>query len=143
MNRVGGLAILTLAVLYGLEARSFNVRFVADPIGPKAFPFIASLLLACVGLYLVVRPGLAAGKRPDGAQAYRMATCGASLVLYALALEPLGFIPATIVEMTLLASLLGAPLKLGVLAAGGFATVAFFLFDRILDLPLPLGALFN
>ncbi|MCP5110060.1 MAG: tripartite tricarboxylate transporter TctB family protein [bacterium] len=142
MNRAGGVVLFLLAVLYGFEARSFNVRFVADPIGPKAFPYIAALLLAGVGLYLVFLPGASAATQ-SGARIPRLALCAASLVVYALLLDPLGYIAATALEMTALALLLGAPVKRGVLAALVFSTLTFVLFDRLLEVPLPLGGLFS
>jgi len=66
----------------------------------------------------------------------------AALVIYALVLQPVGFILSTLVLVACLTAMLGARLPQAL--AGGLATsLGFFaLFDWLLGIPLPPGFVF-
>ena len=55
-DRISGLVLLAAAAAIAIEARTFNVGFLTDPLGPKALPFFAGGLLGLGGLLLVIRP---------------------------------------------------------------------------------------
>ncbi|HEY7820153.1 MAG TPA: hypothetical protein VIG29_18165, partial [Vicinamibacteria bacterium] len=48
----GGAILLPLSTLYVVEARGFETGFIADPIGPRAFPVGIGLLGSLVGVAL-------------------------------------------------------------------------------------------
>ncbi len=54
-NRLTGIVSLILGGLYLYATSCLVVPPVADPIGPKAFPYLVSFGLLCVGLLLVLK----------------------------------------------------------------------------------------
>lgn len=136
-----------------LEATTFDVAFPTDPLGPKAFPFLAAFLLAFGGaaLWHAGRehglparegadghgdPDVSAGA-PHGGAVILAAT--ASFAAYALLLAPLGFVLATLLEFAVLARLFGGRWLAGAAAGLVFASLLYVLFVYGLGLPLPLG----
>jgi putative tricarboxylic transport membrane protein len=98
-----------------------------------------SLILVTRGLRPHAEPEAAASEAAD-----RRHSAGvlAGLVLYGLLLEPVGFLPTTLLLLAGLARMLDAPrwrsaLLFGVLATAG----AWALFGRWLGVPLPKGPL--
>jgi hypothetical protein len=63
-------------------------------------------------------------------------------MLYALALSWLGFVVATSVEVTVLATLFGGPLRRGAVMGVAYTLVLYLLFVVVLGLSLPIGSLF-
>ena len=140
-DRLTGLLIAVFAVWYGYTAQFYTQDF-SDPLGPSAFPQVLSIPLGLLGLYLLVRPD----PDPDwvrGRPLLKQVATIAILIGYSLLIEPLGFILATTICSALLAPLLGARWMQSAIAgvASGFGF--FFLFNNILELPLPAGALFG
>ena len=45
-----GWILVALGAAIGLEASTFNVAFLTDPVGPKALPLVAALILIAAGL---------------------------------------------------------------------------------------------
>jgi putative tricarboxylic transport membrane protein len=138
-----GAVLAGLALLYFLEARSFRTGFLADPIGPRAFPFGIGALAFLVGIAIFFsRPG--GTEEPIETPALlRMVVLTGSLLGYALLLEPLGFVLSTTAATAVLVILFrGRPLE--ALAFGLLLGLAiYFLFAYPLSLPLPFGRLFE
>ena len=44
-DRLAGLVLLLVATFYLFEARRFEAGFIADPIGPRAFPYVLGTIL--------------------------------------------------------------------------------------------------
>ena len=63
------------------------------------------------------------------------------LVLYAMLLQPLGFIPSTLLAVGTLCWRMGAPPVKAYLTGGIAGVVVFLIFNFALDLALPLGLL--
>lgn len=137
-----GATVAALAAIYVIEAREFQTGFIADPIGPRAFPVGIGLLAFVAGLGLF----FAAKREPERLDAparLRAVVLGASLFTYAWSLEWIGFVAGTTLVMTLLVVLFrGRPLY-GVV--GGFVTgvAVYFLFGYGLSIPLPVGRIFS
>jgi putative tricarboxylic transport membrane protein len=136
-DRLTGLVLFVLAVLYGNTARSYSVEY-SDPLGPAFFPELVAVPFALFSLALVLRPD----PEPQwitGRPLLKQAMTVAVMVGYALLMAPAGFILSTVVGVSVLAMLLGeTPIRatlVGIAMAVGF----FVLFDRVLDLPLPAG----
>lgn len=166
---IAALAVVVAAAAIALEATTFDVAFPTDPLGPKAFPMVAAVLLALGGLALVRSARAdrvkADGMEADGAEAgagrgvagsdggetgadgpepgaaRRIALGTASFVVYAFLLAPLGFVLATTLEFAVLARLFGGPAGRGAAAGLVFALLLYALFVYGLGLPLPLGIL--
>lgn len=133
-DRIAGIVILCLSIWYGYTAGSYQAGF-TDPLGPAAFPQMLSVPAGLFSLFLIFRPDPA----PDwisGTPALRQVAAVALLIGYALFLDELGFILATIVAVTVLARLLGAGWLKSFVSASATSLLLFCVFDLVLGLPL-------
>ena len=55
-DRIAGTLLFAFAVWFGYEATHFKIDFMADPIGPKAFPLILAVAMALISPFLIARP---------------------------------------------------------------------------------------
>lgn len=126
-------ATIMLAFGYGLQA-----PFAYEPVGPRAFPLIAAAMIALCGIILVVRPG-----EPDetvtAGPGRAIAALSGSLLGYALLFQPLGFVIATTIFMIPIAMIFGAKWWQGGMAGIVLAISSYVLFDRVLEVVLPVG----
>lgn len=140
-DRVAGAAMLVLAGFIGWESRSFTVRFVTDPLGPKALPLFVASMLAIAGVYVLARP--TADPAWPARQAWRkIVVTVITFLVYAGLLYPLGFFLPTAAVVFLLALLFGGTPVRSAIAAVLFAGFLQALFGYVLGLTLPVGALF-
>ena len=138
-QKIAALFLGACSVLYLFAARSFETGFIADPIGPRAFPYAIGTLLLASSLALVFTREKEPTARLDSSSRLRALALGTSLALYALVLEPLGFVAATTLEMAALVVLFRGRFLHGLLG-GLLLSVGFFLlFAYLLSVPLPLG----
>lgn len=140
LDRVTGAALALLGVAVALEASTFDVAFMTDPVGPKALPLLVAGTLLVAGLAAVVSPREGLGL-PDGATALRMAGAVAAFLLYAAALPWLGFFLSTTLVVTALALLYRGPPVGSAVAAAALSAALWLLFVPVLSLPLPVGDL--
>lgn len=140
-DRVFGVIALILAIVYGLQARSFQSDLqIGDPLGADTFPYLLAVVMGITALYLIVRPD-PSPHWPDPPHLVQMALIVVVLCVYAVLLEDLGFIVATFLAVAILSWRLGARPVSALLTGVGVSVVLYGLFDRVLGLPLPLGVL--
>ena len=101
---------------------------------------VLMIVLAISGLYLIVRPD------PDNAWPWsrtgiELIIAVVVLVLYAMLLQPLGFIISTALAVGTLCWRMGAPPINAYITGVVSGVVVYFLFSFALDLALPLGLL--
>ncbi len=142
-DTLAGAALLVLAVAVAFEARGFRVEFLTDPVGPRAFPWLAALLLGTAGVALLARPAAAAVVWPRVGGWRRLTLATVSFLAYAALLAPLGFVLATTLEVTLLSRAFGGRPWRSVLAAAAFSATLYLAFVYGLALSLPTGTLFT
>jgi putative tricarboxylic transport membrane protein len=138
-DRLTGLALLTLAVAYGVTAGGYQAM-IGDPLGPAVFPIVLAIPLGLLSVYLIVRPD----PEPDWPRRralLKQVLALAAFVAYAYLLEPLGFLVSTFLAVLVLGWLLGARLWQAGAAGLAIAVVLFVVFDTLLSLPLPAGVL--
>lgn len=140
LDRITGAVLALLGIAAALEASTFDVAFMTDPVGPKALPLLVAGTLLVAGLAAVVSPREGLGL-PDGATALRMAGAVAAFLLYAAALPWLGFFLSTTLVVTALALLYRGPPVGSAVAAAALSAALWLLFVRVLSLPLPVGDL--
>lgn len=140
-DRVAGALLIVMALLIGLESRTFIVGFVTDPLGPKAFPLVSALLLLVGGVVLQIRPGTESGLAP-AKQMLRVAVATICLFAYALLLGFIGFFTTTLLVTAVFALLLGGRPVPSFISAAGVSALLYALFSFLLDIALPLGSLF-
>lgn len=140
-DRVFGLVMLVIAVAYYYGATQFPVPFGgSEAVGPETFPKLLAVILAICSLYMIVKPD-PDNHWPASRTFVELGIAVVTLIVYALLLEPLGFIVSTMLAVGTLCWRMGArPIKayLTGLVSG---VVVFVLFTYGLELPLPLGLL--
>ncbi|MGF2733644.1 tripartite tricarboxylate transporter TctB family protein [Marinobacter sp. DUT-1] len=140
-DRILGLGLLVLAVAYGWAAQQWPEPFGgAESVGPETFPTILSVVLVAGSLYLMIKPDPDA-HWPIGKSALELVVSVVVLIVYALLLEPLGFIIATTLAVGTLSWRMGAAPKRAFLTGLISAVVVFVLFNYGLSLSLPAGLL--
>ncbi len=141
-DRFAAVVILAIAVQYIRLARTYHGLTVADVVGPSAYPILIGGLMAllAVALFIQSRP-----KPADGTfwtRHGRPVLLVASLFAYILLLEPLGFLISTFAYLTLAHAWLGERQWYRAVGIGlGLTLALWFVFDRTLDLRLPVGIL--
>jgi len=130
-----------LAMIY--IGSAYQAPFSYEPVGPRAFPLLMLGLMAAGLVYLLIHPTPVEhnpDEPPPSAQALRkVGLCIALLLGFAVGFEAIGFIPASTVAGLLLARLYGGRWLPSLGLGAGLALGLYLLFDRLLDVPLPLG----
>ncbi len=139
-DRILGICALLFALGFVFEARRISAPFLVDPLGPQTFPMLVGGLIGAAALWPLVRPDPAPAWPAPG-RIGELVAAFAAMVLYALALRPLGFLLATVPFAAFLAWRLGggpgASLLFGLLVA----LLLRFVFASLLGLSLPSGPL--
>lgn len=139
-DRAPGVLLIVLGVAAGLEATTFDVAFLSDPVGPKALPYLVAVALIVSGIHQARAP--APGIRwPERGTLARMVLAASVFLGYALVLPWLGFLLSTTLVVAALSHLFHAPPRRSVPAAAALAVALWLLFVWVLALPLPVGRL--
>jgi putative tricarboxylic transport membrane protein len=132
--------LLGFALGYALLASGYTVSFVADPLGPRAAPFLLATLLVLLSLWILAYPPQS--EAASAAPHPRSMAAVVGLALYAALMPWLGFVLATALLTAALARLAqGPPVRAAALGTA-FAAVLYYLFVFALDVPLPIGRIF-
>ena len=146
-DSLAALLIAAVCIAYLRGAQGFQSPLVADPLGPSAFPIIlgwSGLILAAAQIILAWTGRGSPGERSEiSLQILKPLALFALLVVYALVLEPAGYILATFAFVIISFLMLGEPLWRGGLIAAGFSAGFYYLFVKILKINLPAGMLFR
>jgi putative tricarboxylic transport membrane protein len=146
-DRVAAAVLLAAAVVWIILVYQTIEPSQGLAAGPRAFPLFFGLALAALSLGLLVRslliPGVA--EEPEiraipGELSSVVATIG-SLVLYGLLLEPLGFIPSTVIVVAAIMVFvlrIRAPLQIAAMSFG-LALGCYLVFGKLLGTYLPPG----
>lgn len=150
-NKVTGLVALLVGVAYLIATFNLQESAVADPIGPRVFPFIIAAGLLIVGLMLVLKKEKLTAK--NRAVIFTWATekelvlniaytCVAGVV-FGLILEPVGYLISTVLFMTAMMFITyGRSRTFFNIAIGlTFSLTTYGLFFGLLDVSLPRGIL--
>ena len=110
--------------------------------------FQTALDLTLMGLgaiYLIAKPASATAEHDepplDRHVLSKVVGCVVMLSIYAAVFELLGFIPASILFAIAMARLYEGSWKVSVIAGVALSVGLYLLFDKALDVPLPLGIL--
>ena len=134
-DRIFGLAVILVALVYIASAMQIQVSFLTDPVGSKAFPIgVASVAIICC-IVMILRPD----EEPEWPELWTVFSIIISVVLligYSYALKPLGFIIPTAIVSGALSFQISPKPKFAVLYGLGLSTGLFVLFKFVLDLGL-------
>lgn len=149
-NRLTGLMSLLLGIIYFFATRNLPETAVADPIGPRAFPYIIATGMIIVGLVLALKREPLTEK--NRAVIFNLSTekelminigytCVAGIV-FGLILEPVGYLISTFAFMTAMMFITNGRRILYNLSIGLlFAVTTYVLFFILLEVSLPRGIL--
>ncbi|TYL49293.1 tripartite tricarboxylate transporter TctB family protein [Marinomonas sp. IMCC 4694] len=131
---------LVLSGLIAWTAYHFDVPFQYEPLGPKAFPIILSIILAACCVWMMVKPDQNVW-RPNKEVFTKIAIGLVIMVLYAVLFEEAGFIISTTIVGAIFSWLFGEkPLK-AFLYALVLSLVSYFLLADLMELNVPTGLL--
>ncbi len=141
-DRIVAVMLLVLALLFGLQAWAYVPIGFTDHLGARVFPLAVALFMLPLTLVLFFGRHVA-GVWPS-ARAWRVVFLALSvLVVYALVIEYVGFIIATMGVFIVYGILYGARWWKTVITGIIAAIVLYALFVLALDMYLPLGSLFE
>ncbi len=136
---------LVACLVFAYLAWDYQAAFSYEPVGPRAFPLLMLGLMAAALLWLTLRPTRIEHKEGepvlDRDTLRKVSGCIALLLVYAALFEPLGFIVSSSLVGVFMARLYGGNWKASAIAAVLISIGLYVLFDRTLDVPLPLGVL--
>lgn len=144
-NRVWGVLICGIAVFYLIEGFALPPAAIGDPLGPLTFPTILGVSLVACGVYLAARPGPRTTHPILVRHSFQQVLIlFALLILYSASISWMGYLISTFLFVLIGAFLMGErSWGKGILISAVFSTAIFFLFVRVLTIPLPLGFLKN
>lgn len=142
MRGLSALFLAATALLYLHEARSFDAGFIADPIGPRAFPYVIGSLALVASAFLLRDTDEPRQPLPDASFALRAAVLVLALAGYAFVLDEIGFVLATTLLMTVLVVIFRGRILPGFVGALLLSAFVYTLFVYAFSIPLPFGSFF-
>lgn len=145
IQRIFAAVLLLVCVGLALMAWPYQAAFSYEPVGPRAFPLLILGLMGLALLYMLFRPTpiVHSDEDPqlDRETLQKIGICVVLLLVFAGTFEPLGFIIASILIGVPMARLYGGRWVPSVVIISLMAIGLYLLFDKLMDVPLPLGLL--
>ena len=145
LQRIIASVLLLACVGLALMAWPYQAAFSYEPVGPRAFPLLMLGLMGVALLYMVFRPAPIKHSEDepplDRQTLTKIGICVLLLLVFAGLFEPLGFILSSILIGIPMARLYGGRWLPSILVTTLMAIGLYLLFDRLMDVPLPLGLL--
>ncbi|EUB86890.1 tripartite tricarboxylate transporter TctB family protein [Pseudomonas sp. GM30] len=145
LQRIFASVLLLACVGLALMAWPYQAAFSYEPVGPRAFPLLMLGLMGVALLYMVFRPAPIkhSEEEPplDRQTLTKIGICVLLLLVFAGLFEPLGFILSSILIGIPMARLYGGRWLPSIVVTTLMAIGLYLLFDRLMDVPLPLGLL--
>ncbi|MCU0072629.1 tripartite tricarboxylate transporter TctB family protein [Pseudomonas koreensis] len=145
IQRIFASVLLLVCASLALMAWPYQAAFSYEPVGPRAFPLLMLGLMGLALLYMVFRPAPIKHSEDepplDRETLTKISICVALLLVFAGLFEPLGFILSSILIGIPMARLYGGRWLPSVVVTTLMAIGLYVLFDRVMDVPLPLGLL--
>lgn len=144
IQRIFAAVLLLACIGLALMAWPYQAAFSYEPVGPRAFPLLMLGLMGLALLYMLFRPTpiVHSDEDPhlDRETLQKIGIC-VVLLVFAGTFEPLGFILASILIGVPMARLYGGRWVPSVVIISLMAIGLYLLFDKLMDVPLPLGLL--
>ncbi len=134
------LALTALGLL--VLAWGYTAPIAYDPIGPRPYPILILSLFTVCCLYLTFRPKRLADVDELGlnpALGKKILICMAAMLAYAVLFEMIGFPVSTALMAIVLGRLFGGSYTKCIISGVVMGVASYVLFDRFLDVPLPMG----
>ena len=145
LQRIFASVLLLVCVGLALMAWPYQAAFSYEPVGPRAFPLLMLGLMGLGLIYMIVRPTPVVHSEEDPQldrdTLLKIAVCVVLLLIIAGTFEPLGFILSSILIGIPMARLYGGRWMPSVVIISVMSVGLYLLFDKAMDVPLPLGLL--
>ncbi|AUF97740.1 hypothetical protein PS623_01288 [Pseudomonas fluorescens] len=145
LQRIFALILLAVCAVLAVMAWPYQAAFSYEPVGPRAFPLLMLGLMGLALLYLAIRPTPIVHKEDepplDRPTLIKIAICTGLLILFAATFESLGFIVSAVLIGVPMARLYGGRWLHSAVVVVAMSVLLYWLFDRVMDVPLPLGLL--
>ena len=145
LQRIFASTLLVACIGLAMMAWPYQAAFSYEPVGPRAFPLLLLALMGIALLYMAFRPTpiIHSEDEPplDRETLTKIGICIALLVVFAGTFEPLGFIVSSILIGVPMARLYGGRWLASLVIISLMSLGLYMLFDRVMDVPLPLGLL--
>ncbi len=141
-DRIFALAWLGVCALIVVRMWLLDVPFAYEPVGPKAFPVILSVLMAACSIVLLVRPDRDV-QWPQALLLGKGAALVVALLAYASFFEILGFPLATAAMVLAVSRIYGGRIIPGLIAGALIGVLGYLFFDQLLQVSLPLGRIWG
>lgn len=144
-QRIFGIVLLLCCLGLAAAAWGYHAPFSYEPVGPRAYPLLLLTLMGLGAIYLIAKPASATVQHDepplDSHVLRKVVGCVVILTIYAALFELLGFIPASALFGIAMARLYGGSWPISAITGVILAVGLYALFDKALDVPLPLGIL--
>jgi len=145
LQRIFASVLLLACVGLALMAWPYQAAFSYEPGGPRAFPLLMLGLMGLGLIYMIVRPTPVVHSEDDPQldrdTLIKIGVCVVLLLIFAGTFEPLGFILSSILIGIPMARLYGGRWLPSVVIISLMSVGLYLLFDKAMDVPLPLGLL--
>ncbi|KMN14862.1 membrane protein [Pseudomonas weihenstephanensis] len=145
LQRIFASVLLLACVGLALMAWPYQAAFSYEPVGPRAFPLLMLGLMGLGLIYMIVRPTPVVHSEDDPKldrdTLIKIGVCVVLLLIFAGTFEPLGFILSSILIGIPMARLYGGRWLPSVVIISLMSVGLYLLFDKAMDVPLPLGLL--
>ncbi|MBF8732041.1 MULTISPECIES: tripartite tricarboxylate transporter TctB family protein [Pseudomonas] len=145
LQRIFALALLAVCAVLAVMAWPYQAAFSYEPVGPRAYPLLMLGLMGVALLYLAFRPTPIVHKDDepplDRETLVKIGACIGLLIVFASTFESLGFILSAVLVGVPMARLYGGRWLHSLVVVGAMSLLLYWLFDRVMDVPLPLGLL--
>lgn len=134
-DRIFGLVIFGVALAYIASAFQIQTSFLSDPFGSKSFPILIGAVTIVSALVLIIKPD----PDPDWPASRTFVLLGVAvltLIGYAYALKPLGFIVPTFIAAVILSYQISPRAVPALVTGAGLSVGLFILFKYVLGLGL-------
>ena len=145
LQRIFAAALLLACAGLALMAWPYQASFSYEPVGPRAYPLLMLGLMSLALIYMLFRPQPTKHTEEEPAldreTLIKIGMCVALLLIFAATFESLGFILSSMLIGIPMARLYGGRWVASVVIVGLMAIGLYLLFDKAMDVPLPLGLL--
>lgn len=145
LQRIFASVLLLACVGLALMAWPYQAAFSYEPVGPRAFPLLMLGLMGLGLIYMILRPTPVVHSEEDPQldrdTLTKIAVCVVLLLIFAGTFESLGFILSSLLIGIPMARLYGGRWLPSVVIISVMSVGLYLLFDKAMDVPLPLGLL--